>query len=106
MSKDTWIRAERGELVRDLNYSKMETVLQWAPGSCKAIAEGGVAIPSTPADADPAVTISGIPRETIDEEARDVIQLAAIATTSGLTADEIRALSDRVVHDLRMRNLI
>lgn len=43
--------------------------------------------------------------ELLDEEARDVVQLAAIATTSGLTSDEIRALSDRVVADLKARGL-
>jgi hypothetical protein len=35
-----------------------------------------------------------------------VIQLAMIATTSGLTAEEIRELSDRAVRDLKASGLI
>jgi transcriptional regulator with XRE-family HTH domain len=105
MSKDTWIRVERGAPVRDLNYAKIDVVLQWAPGSCQAVLEGRNPLPGRPAESDPDVTISAIPRGDVDEEARDVVQLAAIATT-GLPADEIRALSDRVVHDLRVRGLI
>jgi hypothetical protein len=70
------------------------------------VLDGGQPVPVEPSAADPDVLISRLPPEVIDEEARDVIQLATIATTSGLTSDEIRALSDRVVHDLRVRGII
>lgn len=106
ISKDTWIRVEKGAPLREISYAKMEPVLQWAPGSCVAVLEGRSAITADPSRAGAEVVVSTIPREAIDAEARDVVQLAMIATTKGMTAEEIRALSDRVVHDLRERGII
>ncbi|GHB56077.1 hypothetical protein GCM10010331_49970 [Streptomyces xanthochromogenes] len=106
MAKHTWRRVELGEPVRDLSYAKLDKLLRWAPGSSLAVLAGDAAVPVEASGADPDVLISRLPREAIDEEARDVIQLATIATTRGLTSDEIRALSDRVVHDLRERGII
>jgi hypothetical protein len=42
----------------------------------------------------------------VDEEARNVVQLALIATAKGTTAEEIREMSERVVRDLRERGLL
>ncbi|MFK0182499.1 hypothetical protein ACIQVR_41855 [Streptomyces xanthochromogenes] len=106
ISKDTWMRVEAGKPVRDMNYAKIEPVLEWAPGSCVAVAEGRSAVPVAPSRAEPGVSISVLQPEHVDDEVREVVQLAAIATTSGLTADEIRALSDRVAKDLRTRGHI
>lgn len=105
-SKGTWQRVEKGEQIRPTNYVKIDALLQWAPGSSIAVLEGREPVPIRPAESAPGVNISELTPEHLDEEARDVVQLAAIATTSGLTADEIRALSDRVVHDLKVRGLI
>ncbi|MER5613233.1 hypothetical protein [Streptomyces sp. NPDC002215] len=105
-SKGTWQRVERGEAIRTTNYVKIDTLLMWAPGSCIAVLEGKEPVPIAPLESAPGVVVSNLSPELLDEEARDVVQLAAIATTSGLTADEIRALSDRVVRDLKSRGLI
>ncbi|MGW7053060.1 hypothetical protein [Streptomyces sp. NPDC054887] len=105
-SKGTWQRVEKGMPLRPTNYVKIDALLKWAPGSCLAVLEGGEPIPIEEAKSRPDVNISVIPPEVLDEEARDVVQLAAIATTKGLTSDEIRALSERVVADLRGRGLI
>jgi ribosomal protein L17 len=43
--------------------------------------------------------------EEFSDELRKLVQLSAIATT-GLSADEIRALSERVVQDARKHGLI
>lgn len=97
MSKHTWQRVEKGLPIRETNYVKIDEALGWAPGSCIRIAEGGEpvladAIQITPVD--------------VDREARDVVQLAIIATAKGTTAEQIREISERVVQDLRERGLI
>jgi hypothetical protein len=59
------------------------------------------------ADADAAsVQKSALPPEVVDEEVRETIQLALIATAKGTTAEEIRRMSERAVRDLRERGLI
>lgn len=105
ISPGTWKRIESGLPVRELSYTRVDPVLQWAPGSCVAVPEGRSPVPVTPADGAPGVSISPVPPEAL-AAAKDVVQLATIATTSGLTADEIRALSERVVADLKERGLL
>lgn len=104
-SKGTWQRVERGEAIRATNYAKIDQLLGWAPGSCIAVLEGREPIASRPAE-QAGVDISERPVRDLDKEARDVIRLAMIATTSGLTAEEIREFSDRAVHDLKEHGLI
>lgn len=105
ISPETWKRIETGQPVRELSYAKVDPVLQWAPGSCIAASEGRAPVPVAPAEGAPGISISPMPSEALDA-AKDVVQLAAIATTSGLTADEIRALSERVVADLKKNGLL
>jgi len=107
-SKGTWQRVERGLPIRETNYVKIDGALQWAPGSCIAVTKGGEPTPvDDMKDPDAAeVQKSPMPPEVIDEEARDVVQLALIATAKGTTAEEIREMSERVVRDLRERGLI
>jgi hypothetical protein len=107
MSKDTWQRVEEGLEVYDSTYLKIESVLQWAEGSCAAILEGGEATSAIPVEhGAPGVVKTELSGQTLsDEELRESVQLSAIATT-GLSADEIRALSERVVQDLRKRGLV
>lgn len=105
-SKGTWQRVEKGEAIRATNYVKIDGLLQWAPGSCIAILEGGDPVPVDPSKAERGTVLSDLSPEMHDAEARDVIQLATIATTDGLTSEEIRALSERAVKDLRAAGLI
>ncbi|WP_372344629.1 hypothetical protein [Streptomyces sp. KL116D] len=94
ISKDTWKRVEEGEEVRDGSYSKIEAALHWPAGSCETIAAGG---PEPAGD----VKVTVLDPDEVDESVRDVVQLAAIATTPNLTGEEIKALSDRIAKDLR-----
>ncbi|MFE2140261.1 hypothetical protein ACFXA3_00580 [Streptomyces sp. NPDC059456] len=105
-SKGTWQRVEKGEAIRATNYVKIDGLLQWAPGSCLHILEGGEPISAEPSTAERGSVISELSPEMHDAEARDVIQLAVIATTDGLPSEQIRALSERAVRDLRAAGLI
>lgn len=106
ISKDTWARVEEGEVVRDGTYAKIEAILQWAAGSCEAILRGENPTEATPVQGGaPGAVKTTFTGEDLSEDVRESVQLSAIATT-GLSADEIRALSERVVQDLRKRGLI
>ncbi|MFJ1831496.1 hypothetical protein [Streptomyces sp. NPDC088178] len=106
MSKDTWQRIEEADNVRLMSVSKVDPVLGWASGSAVGILEGKEPILTKPAEGAPGAEISQRPVADLEGRARDVIQLATIATTSGLTAEEIRELSDRAVRDLKANGLI
>ncbi|MFJ1647918.1 hypothetical protein [Streptomyces sp. NPDC088258] len=105
-SKGTWSRVEKGLRVRDLTYPKIDALLQWASGSCVAVMEGREPVPARASEAAPGATISEMSATERSEKAREIVQLSAIATTSGLTADEIRALSDRATRALKEAGLI
>lgn len=106
MSKDTWQRIEEAKPVQPTSYAKVDPVLGWAPGSCAGILEGREPVPSKRATSAPGVDISQPPVGDPGDKAREVIQLAMIATASGLTAEEIRDLSERAVNALKDHNLI
>lgn len=80
--------------------------MRWAPGSCLKILDGGDPVPVEDVEDAPGAQTSPVPKEAVDEEARDVVQLALIATAKGTTAEEIREMSERVVRDLRERGLL
>lgn len=105
-SKGTWARVEKGQAVRDISYPKIDGLLQWASGSCVAAAEGHDPVPTRPSESAAGVTISDMTPEEREAKASDVVRLAAIATTGGMSADQIRAFSDRAVRDLKAAGLI
>lgn len=105
-SKGSWMRVERGVTVRDMTYPKIDAMLQWATGSCIAILEGGEPVLVRDSEAAPDVTISEMSAVDRESRAREIVQLSAIATTKGLTAEEIRALSDRATRDLKEAGII
>ncbi|MFI8962115.1 helix-turn-helix domain-containing protein [Streptomyces sp. NPDC053493] len=105
IAPDTWKRIETGLPVRELSYAKVDPVLQWAPGSCKAVLGGRSPVPVAPAEGAPGVSISPVPPEAL-EAAKGVVQLAAIATTNGLTSEQIRALSEKVIQDLQEKGYL
>jgi hypothetical protein len=104
-SKGTFQRVERGMAIRESSYARIDAALQWAPGSCRSVLEGGEPVLVREAG-ESGVQISPISVEAIDGQARDVVQLALIATAKGTTAEEIREISERVVRDLRERGLL
>ncbi|MEU5477535.1 hypothetical protein [Streptomyces mirabilis] len=108
VSKGTWQRVEKGLPIRETNYRKIDGLLQWAPGSCLKVAEGGEPIPVSDMKEDgaPDVQKSPLPREVLDREALKTVQLALIATAKGTSAEEIREMSEQVVRDLREQGLI
>lgn len=108
VSKGTWQRVEKALPIRETNYVKIDGLLKWAPGSCIVILEGGEPVPVDDMK-DPAaagVQTSPLPRDVIDRDALQTVQLALIATAKGTSAEEIREMSERVVRDLRERGLI
>ncbi|MFD9192928.1 hypothetical protein ACFWCA_32540 [Streptomyces phaeochromogenes] len=107
LSNRTWQRVEKGLPIRETNYVKIDGLLKWAPGSCIVILEGGEPVPVTEvADAPGGSMKSPLPDDVLDNKARDVVQLALIATAKGSTAEEIREQSERVVRDLRESGII
>lgn len=108
MSKHTWQRVEKGLPIRETNYVKIDGALQWAPGSCLGILKGGEPVRADEL-ADPAaagVQKSPLAQESLDRQALGAVQLALVATAKGTSAEEIREMSERVVHDLRELGLI
>jgi hypothetical protein len=106
LSNRTWQRVEKGLEIRETNYVKIDGLLQWAPGSCMRVLEGGEPVPIDEVADAPDVQKSPLPPEVLDAEARNVVQLALIATLQGTSAEEIRETSERVVRDLREHGLI
>jgi hypothetical protein len=106
LSNRTWQRVEKGLPIRETNYVKIDGLLQWAPGSCLRVLEGGEPVPVEEISGNPDGQKSPVPPEVLDAEARDVVQLALIATARGTSAEEIREMSERVVRDLRERGMI
>ncbi|MFD5386310.1 hypothetical protein ACFWMG_15440 [Streptomyces sp. NPDC127074] len=104
ISKDTWKRLERGEPIRDINYSKIDGALGWAVGSCVAVLEGGEPIPIEASNNEG--VIAHVPVEGLQGEVQDAVAVAAVATTPDLTAREIKALSDQIVEELRRRGVL
>lgn len=106
LSNRTWQRVEKGLEIRETNYVKVDGLLKWAPGSCLKVLEGGDPVPVGDVTGAPDVQKSAVPQDVIDKSALDTVQLALIATAKGTPAEEIRAMSERVVRDLRERGLI
>lgn len=107
-SKGTWQRVEKGLPIRDTNYVKIDGLLHWAPGSSLRVLDGGDPITvEDPQDSEAAdAQKSAIPQDVIEKKALDTVQLALIATAKGTPAEDIREMSERVVHDLLERGLI
>jgi hypothetical protein len=104
MSKDTWVRVERGDAVQHLTYGKVEAALGWAVGSCRKIRSDGEAVLL-----DESAGKSGIvavPPETLEIEVRDAVQGAMIAATDTPTASEIRKVNEHVIGILRARGIL
>lgn len=106
MSKDTWMRVERGASVRDLNYPKIDRVLLWAAGSCLTVAAGKEPVEIGADPLAPGVMGATVPVSDLGDEVRRSVESASIAVTDGLTAQQIRELSARVVADLKERGVL
>ncbi|MFJ8923931.1 helix-turn-helix domain-containing protein [Streptomyces sp. NPDC102415] len=103
MSKDTWQRVEDAKPVRAMNYAKIDRVLGWATGSCELVTSGGEAVLAKESAAAPGVTVTDVSERTLTVQ--QVVESASIATTD-LPASEIRALSARIIEDLKEKGLL
>lgn len=105
VAKDTWRRVEAATLVREMNYAKIDQALGWAVGSCILIAEGGEPVLAEPSEADPSVTLARITPAEREARIERTVQSATIAVTD-LDAPSIRALSARIIEDLKADGII
>lgn len=103
LTHTTYMRVEKGETVRDVTYTKIDSAFGWAPGASVAILEGAT-------EAQPAGDIEGgtrfAPVANMDEEARKAVQDAVIAVMPGVPAGEMAKLSEKVVEYLRERGIV
>lgn len=106
ISKDTWKRVEQGLRVWDRSFAGIETALQWAPGSCKTVLDGGDPVPTGSVVGARDVRITDIPRDELKRLVGDAVQSAAIATKGTLTGEEILELNRRVLEELHERGVI
>ncbi|WP_405461584.1 helix-turn-helix domain-containing protein [Streptomyces sp. NBC_00101] len=100
MSKDTWRRIEEGGLVRQTTYTKIDSVLGWAPGSALGILDG-----SDPIEVEQlggGVTAARIPEGELDK----AITGAMVAVVDTMTAAEIREVARRVVEELKDKGVL
>ncbi|MGW7001309.1 helix-turn-helix domain-containing protein [Streptomyces sp. NPDC054933] len=105
MSKDTWLRVERGQPVREDAYPKIARALRWAVGSCIDILEGREPILVEPSESEPGAVFASVPPEGLGDEIRLAAQDALIAVTD-LSAPEIRKVNQRLLEELRRRRVI
>lgn len=110
MGRDTWIKVEeKAQPVRATSYAKIESVLQWAPGSVDRILDGKQPITiRKPRGEEPAsdARIATVPKSELERSVGDAVQSAAMATKSTLTAAEILELNERVLQELRDRGIL
>ncbi len=110
MSKDTWMRVERGRPVREMNYAKIDKTLEWAPGSCLSVAAGQepVLLTGELAPGHYGAKVAESTDASTDKTAvvRRVVESAHIAMTDHLTAQQIRDLSARIAADLKDEGVI
>ncbi|MFE9064835.1 hypothetical protein [Streptomyces violaceusniger] len=110
MSKDTWYKVEGSptrpiQPVRDTTYARVDEVLQWAAGSCIAIAEGSEPVPIEHAEDGSSVVFADLSTERLSEEVQIAVNEAAIAVTD-LPAEQIRKLNQRAIEALKRRGVI
>jgi hypothetical protein len=106
MSKDTWKKVEAGKAVRETSYASVERALQWAPHSCLRILEGHEPVIAETSLAAPDGTIAVIPKEELERHVGDAINSAALGVKGDLTAEQILALNERVLTELRKRGVL
>lgn len=103
ISINTWRRLEEGLPIRSHSYAKVEKALSWASGSIRLLLEEGKA----PIVVEASSLSSGIGVATLPEDAiHGAMTQAIIAVTDGVTAKQIRDISNRVLDDLRRKGLL
>lgn len=101
VSKDTWKSVEDGNRAQPRTYTKMESALKWALGSCEAIAEGGEPLPVEYVESDGDVTMVSKPQTIPADDVRNVVTISAMATMPEATMRSVQEQADRIVEELR-----
>ncbi len=96
---NTYMKIEDGKPVRDLTYSKIETVLQWALGSCQEALRGGD--PTVAEKLTDGVVVSPMTDDDLEGDVGQAVTNAAIAVADSMSAADIRELKQRVIDELR-----
>lgn len=103
----TYRRIEEAKRVQAATYAKLEQGFDMTPGSCLGILDGARSIQLRDGtEMTEGARITRLPDSSLEDEARQSVTQAAIATTPDLTAREIHALSDKVVEELRRRGIL
>lgn len=98
---NTYMKLEDAKPVRDLTYGKVETVLQWASGSCQEVLRGGD--PTVAERMTDSVVTSPVTNDDLEGDVGQAVTNAAIAVADGMSAADIRKLKQHVIDDLRRR---
>lgn len=98
---NTYMKLEDAKPVRDLTYGKVETVLQWAAGSCQEVLRGGD--PTVAERMTDSVVTSPVTSDDLEGDVGQAVTNAAIAVADGMSAADIRKLKQHVIDDLRRR---
>lgn len=96
---NTYMKVEDGKPVRDLTYGKIETVLQWAAGSCHEVLRGG--IPTISVSTTEGAAVSPVTAGDLEGEVGQAVTNALIAVADGMSAADIRKAKQRVIEELR-----
>ncbi|MBX9425456.1 hypothetical protein [Streptomyces lateritius] len=100
---NTLRRVEAGLPVRGASYAKVDRALSWAPGSSMAILGGATGpVTITPSPAGEGYVLAQLP----DDDFKGVVTNAVVAVADGLTAREIRDISERVLADLKAKGYL
>lgn len=101
ISKDTWLRVEKGLVVWDSKYVQVDRALGWADGSCIAIAEGGEPVLVDRPDGGPAPAAAPAAAPIRADTIRSAVFEAARATLPGTQIGDLDAFGDEIVEVLR-----
>ncbi|MEV7466218.1 hypothetical protein AB0O20_06835 [Streptomyces kronopolitis] len=96
---NTYMKLEDGRPVRDLTYGKVETVLNWAAGSCQEVIRGGE--PTPVQGLEEGVATSPVTDADLEGDVGQAVTNALIGVADDMSAADIRALKQRVVDEWR-----
>lgn len=98
MSNTTWHRVEDAAGVRDTTYARVDEVLDWPPGTSQLILNDPTYRPF-PTETVKGARYSQVPSD--EDEFKQALQAATIATLPNVTGAEITALQAAAIKELR-----
>lgn len=101
ISKDTWMRVENAEPVRDTTYAKIEATLGWEPGSIGNILDG-----KEPTLVGPGPGPGLVATRPPTEDFTQILTSVLVGVADTLTGAEIREVAHRTTEEMRRRGLL